>query len=140
MNTIKLIPMTDYVNQILAYAHESRNDECGMRLIKWYAEFIQQQLKLEMFEGINPLFVGFTHETQIQALKNKSKKSFWEFGVNDNGVQEYTTTIFQSAEHYNYEGKSGYVGSFHLKTIEDLCKMGLDFNLDSEFAETDLFD
>ena len=26
------------------------------------------------------------------------------------------------------------------KTIEDLCKMGLDFNLDSEFSETDLFD
>lgn len=127
----KLIPMTDYVNQILAYVNESKNHERGIELIKWYSELINQPLKIELFQGEEPLFPSFVTENQSIAISNKRKKSIWLFGLDDLGEKEYAVTAYKG---------NGYYSKYHLKKVEDLCEMELDFNLQSEFCETDLFD
>jgi len=136
MSLRKLIPMTDFVNQILAYTKESNNYQRGIQLIDWYAELIQQPISMEMFKGDNPLFPNFKIvESQKEATENNYKNAIWYFG---NG--EFATTLYRKSEHSTTKSGMCFITSFHLSTIEQLCDKDIDFSMLSEYAESDIFD
>lgn len=115
MKEMKLIPLSDFVNDVLTYVNESHNYERGIKLIKWYSELLDQPLSLDMFIGDNPLFEGF-HLEKMNAKKGYDKVSSEHIGLE----------IFIKKE-----------GNY---TIDLLSESGLEINIMSEYAETDLFD
>lgn len=113
------MPMTDYVNQILAYVKESQNYKRGIELIEWYSDLIHHPLKLEMFKGENPLFPNF--KVQVEESRIFFNGGIRVYKFENNICVNY---VFRENQSHN---------------IETLCNFDLDFNIDSEFCETDLF-
>lgn len=136
MSIRKLVTMTDYVNQILAYTNESKNYERGIKLIDWYSELLQQPISLDMFTGDKPLFLNFkVVKSQNEALSYGYKNTIWYFGKH-----EFATTLYRKSEYSTSKDKMCFITSYHLKTIEDLCNKDIDFNMLSKYSENDLFD
>ncbi len=136
MTLRKLIPMTDYVNQILAYVHESHNYERGIKLIQWYSELIAQPIQMDMFTAKNSLFPNFKFvDSQKQALDENLLQSIHNFGKNG-----FAVTLYRKSEHSNAKSGMCFITSYHLKTINDLCNKDIDFNIESDYAESSLFD
>lgn len=136
MNVRKLMSMTDYVNQILAYVQESSNHERGIKLIGWYSDLIHTPLTLDMFVSTNPLFPNFVFaESHEQALRQSSSQSVFVFSDSELGV-----TLYRKSEYAKSKSGMCYITSYHLKTVKDLCDKDIDFSLDSIYSETDLFD
>ena len=136
MSLRKLITMTDFVNQILAYTNESNNYKRGIELIDWYAELIQQPITMEMFKGDNPLFPNFKIvESQNEATENRFNNAIWYFGKG-----EFATTLYRKSEYSTTKNGMCFISSYHLKTIEQLCDKDIDFSMLSKYAESELFD
>jgi hypothetical protein len=131
----ELIPMTEFIGKILDYAHESHNYERCIDIVKWYHELINTRLSIKMFTSDNPLFKDFEIvKWSSESINFRFKKSVFKFGMSEFGICLYTKNT-----HSKEENKMCYLTSFHLKTVEDLCKMGLQINMKSKYAETDLF-
>ena len=128
MNLRKLIPMTDYVNQVLAYVEESHNYQRGIELIKWYSEFIQQPIQVEMFKSEEPLFPALTY---IDSREHLMPNTITRYDV------DFAVKLYRKSPHLK---RMSEITSFHLAKIEDLCDKELDFNIDSDFVDTNLFD
>lgn len=136
MSLRKLIPMTDFVNQILAYTQESNNYKRGIEIINWYADLIQQPIKMEMFKGENPLFPNFKIvESQKEATENNYKNAVWYSGKGG-----FATTLYRKSECSTAKSGMCFITSYQLKTIEQLCDKDIDFSMLSEYAESDLFE
>lgn len=136
MSIRKLITMTDYVNEILAYTHESKNYERGNDLLEWYSELLARPIDLEMFKSNNPLFPNFNIvESQKQATLSRHSQSIHPFGDN-----EFAITLYRESKHSSSENGMCYITSYHLKTIEDLCGKDITYSLKSELLDTELFE
>ncbi len=90
------------------------------RMVKDYAKFLNKNLTEEMFIGKRPVFPGFVKITQNEATKGDVKLSFDNFGKD-----EFSVT--QLKKYKPTDDKLSFVTSYHLKTIEDLVKLDIDF-------------
>ena len=136
MSLRKLITMTEFVNQTLSYTNESHNYERGIELINWYSNLIQQPITINMFTDANPLFPNFKIvDGVIDAVNNKYKNSVWLFGRN-----EFAVTLLRDSHSVSKKKGMGFRTSYHIRTIEQMAGMDVDFNMLSDYAESDLFD
>ena len=112
----KLITLNDFVDNIKDYVNESHSTERGLRLIFDYNDFLNQDIKEEMFMGETPLFDGFKNIFQSEALKLGIKKSFQKDSKGEFSVCVYRTV----GKEYGISERTTYVTSFHLKSVNDL--------------------
>ena len=124
----KLICLNDFVDDIQDYVAESQNHIRGVQLIFDYNNFLNQDIKEEMFTGENPLFEGFKNIFQREALKYGVKKSFQK---GNNG--EFSVCVYRTIEEPEISKRTTYVTSFHLKKVNDLVGNIAEYN---SFNET----
>lgn len=111
----ELVAMTVYVGKVL----DSDIDTFDKLLnIRQYYELLNLPLNKDMFLTDKPLFPGFKELTQSAAIKNKIKQSFW---MSEDGT--FNVTLYRSRE----DGMC-YITTFHLKTVEDLCGKGIEYD------------
>lgn len=108
MSKTKLIPMTEFVNDILDYANESQNYERSIRLIEWYRDLLNEKISIEMFRGEDPLFPGFDFIRKSEDVFLKD--TVWITYVNKRINESYCIPFKE------------------MITVEDLCSLGLEFN------------
>ncbi len=112
----KLITLNDFVDNICDYVNESQSAERGLKLIFDYNDFLNQNIKAEMFTGEDCLFPGFANIMQSEALRRQIKKSFQK---DSNG--EFSVCVYRTVgKEYDIPERTTYVTSFHLKTVNDL--------------------
>jgi len=112
----KLICLNDFVDNVRDYVNESQSTERGLNLIFSYNDFLNQDIKEEMFTGDNTLFPDFIKCTQKFASINRIEKSFDTFGKD-----EWQVTILRKVgKEYGIPERISLVSSFHLKVINDL--------------------
>lgn len=112
----KLISLNEFVDDILDYVNESESTERGLKLIFDYNDFLNQDIKEEMFTDKDPLFPGFVNIMQSEALRLQIKKSFQKDSEGKFSVCVYRTV----GKEYVIEERTTYVTTFHLKTVNDL--------------------
>lgn len=112
----KLISLNEFVDDILDYVNESQSHERGLKLIFDYNDFLNQDIKEEMFTDEEPLFPGFVNIMQSEALRRQIKKSFQKDSEGKFSVCVYRTV----GKEYGIEERITYVTTFHLKTVNDL--------------------
>lgn len=109
-------------NDVNASADQFLRLDCiKWRMVKDYAKFLNKNLIEDMFIGKRPMFPGFVKSTQMDATMHKYLLSFDNYG-NDGLFQ---VTQFKESP-YN-SGKKCFVTTLHLKTVEDLVKLDIDF-------------
>jgi len=112
----KLMCLNDFVDNIRDYVNESQSHERGLKLIFDYNDFLNQDIKEEMFTGENCLFPGFKNIMQSEALLLQIKKSFQK-----DSEGNFTVCVYRKVgKEYNIPERTTYVTSFHLKTVNDL--------------------
>ncbi len=119
----KLITLNDFVDNIKDYVNESQSTERGLRLIFDYNDFLNQQIREEMFTGENALFEGFRNIMQSEALKYQIKKSFQK---SKDG--SFSVCVYRTIEEPEISKRTTYVTSFHLKTVNDLIGKIAEYN------------
>ena len=120
----KLISLNEFVDDILDYVNESQSTERGLKLIFDYNDFLNQDIKKEMFTDECPLFPGFVNIMQSEALVRQIKKSFQKDSKGDFSVCVYRTV----GKEYDIPERTTYVTSFHLKTVNDLIGKISEYN------------
>lgn len=134
MNIKNLDTMTDFVLGVLDYTHESNDCERGIDLIRWYSELLKQPLKVDMFVGMNALFPNFELvSSSSHAMKNSYKNAFC-VSIKD----EFEVTLYRKSKHSTSKNGMCYIASYHLNKVEDLCGRDIEFNMDSEYAESEI--
>ena len=131
---MKLISINEHVKSIIDYVEESKNERRGIELIKWYSDLINQPLSFDMFDGANPLFPNFKiTDSHRESTERNIKNSIHRFGDN-----EFSMTLYRKSD----RSKTGYayMTYFHLKNVIDLCDKDVEFNIESDYAASDLFD
>jgi hypothetical protein len=82
----KLLNLKDFVDSIKEYYLESYNTERVLKLILAYNDFLDQELKLDMFVGDKPLLYGVSEDQArfiINSIRFKTITDLIELGVFD---------------------------------------------------------
>lgn len=130
----KLIPMTDFVKDILSYVNESQSHERAIQLIEWYSDLISLPLKIDMFEGDNPLFPDFKVVEYMRDLNGNLASQ-----VVLPCEHDFTVILYRRSEYSTAKDGMCFIATYNLKKVEDLCSMQVLINRSSEYAESELF-
>ena len=131
------MPITDFCKQYDAPVPSTVADlsayhqiDCiKYNIIANYAKLLRKPICAEMFQGEEPLLPGFVHCTPKQAETSNVPLSYYPFGTGEWMIRRTNVTNSRLNKSYPVT-----CTSYHIKTIDDLTRMELSYNIDSQFA------
>jgi hypothetical protein len=126
--TLKLIPMIDFVEEMIEYAKESNNYIRAISLLSAYKEFLSSDIKESVFSGEDSYFLYFRKSTQKEHTE-EDKYTFYNFGDS-----EFSIT-YRAYRSVNNNRRICLCTNYHLSKIEQLCGVGIEFYYDKVFGD-----